>query len=369
MDKVKLRCSQLPKFMKCPSSAIPVRNPIIEPEPGFNDPAKLGTAVHSLLQAHIEGKADIDVGENARFWNVDADDLGQLFSYGIKCWGLMAEHFGEHPVCEEFFEREFPTFTLTGHPDVKSDPEMEGDRATADHKSGRVEYDARWQLFGGSLGGGERRGVIVWLRETWTGEPFEVVEIPPEAEIIKQLTAQVEKMHAGECVTGPHCLSMYCERRHECEAYQTQVANAHGQLLTLDESETLPAVEVVQRGYYPWKELKALLGRFEALMNETLDAQGDVDLGNGKKLTRMTTHPKEFDAAKTLPVMADYGIENPAELFKVAGTKLAKAIKETAADAGAKKGAHLAAFYQDCEDAGAMKYGERKQRKEVRCAK
>ena len=72
---------------------------------------------------------------------------------------------------------------------MESDPDMPV-TVVGDWKSGRVEYDASWQLFGASLFNGATRGVIVWLRETWTGNPFEVVEIPPEAEIIAKLTAQ-----------------------------------------------------------------------------------------------------------------------------------------------------------------------------------
>lgn len=368
-DKIHLRCSQLPRFMLCPSSAIPVRNPIFEPEPEFNDPAELGTAVHVALKEALEAMTadeDPDIDWIAKQHNVDHDDLGRLHAYGIRCWESLREHFGDEPIVENAFTREFPTFILTGHPDAVSDPSMKI-IAVMDWKTGRVEYYAAWQLFGAALFNGATRGVVVWLRETWTGEPFEVVEIPSESAIITSLEVQVGKMHAGECTTGPHCTSMYCDRRHECEAYQGYVRGAVASLVELDDNDTLPAPEIVARGYHAWKEYEALSARFKLLMNEVLDAQGEIILPGGeKKLVRLTTHPKVFNAEKTLAVMTGYGIENPAECFKVAVTKMEKAIKDTAKAAGAKKGARYAAFLDDCEEVGALTYGERKTRKEVR---
>ena len=369
MDKVKLRCSQLPKFMLCAGSAIPVRNPIIEAEPEFNDPAELGTAVHAGLGYLVkDAEYTPDISDAASLWRVDADDLAQLYGYGKRCWGMLSEHFGEHPIAEQHFKADFGTFILSGHPDMLSDDTMDV-RAVGDWKSGRVEYDARWQLYGAAILTPATRGVIVWLRETWTGNPFEVVAIPPEDAIIDHLTAQVKKLHKGECTTGPHCRAMYCERQHECEAYQGMLAADSTALVELDEGETLPAIEVVRRGYEPWKNMVALCERYKDLMNEVLDAQGDVTLLNGNTLTRMTTHPKSFDAQKALAVMEDFGIENTAECFKVAVTKLSKLVKDGAKAAGAKKGAHLTAFFEACEEAGALTYGERKMRKEIRASK
>jgi hypothetical protein len=368
--KVALRCSKLPIFMCCPSSAIPVRNKLIAPEPEFNDPGKLGTAVHDplalmVLDEHEDPELDRIAGKH----KVDVDDLAQLYGYGKRCWPMMREHFGEVPVVEEYYEREFPTFTLSGHPDLLSDPAMDV-RAGGDWKSGRVEYDASWQLYGARPLTGIERGVIVWLRETWTGQPFEVVGIPPEQEIIDKLTAQVANI--GKVFTpGPHCLSMYCERRHECEAYRERVEDSCTGLVKFGEDEDrLPTTEIIARGYHAWKEYEALSKRFKALMNEALDADGEIILpGGDKKLVRLTTRPKVFDAQKTLALMTEYGITDPATCFKVSVGPLEKAIKALAKAAGAKKGAHYAAFLEDCEEAGALGYGERKTRKEVRCDK
>ncbi|MDK1020055.1 MAG: hypothetical protein QGD90_00265 [Candidatus Hydrogenedentes bacterium] len=366
-DKLHLRCSKLPLFNLCASSAIPVRNPIIEGVKDFNNPASLGTAVHEPLALLVmSDDADPDLSAMAADRNVDTDDLAQLYDYGKRCWPMLKEHFGEKPVVEESFEREFSTFILSGHPDMLSGPDMVVG-VIGDWKSGRVEYDASWQLYGGSLGGGARRGVIVWLRETWTGQPFEVVEIPPEKEIVDRLTAQVAAMHKGECVTGPHCRTMYCPRQHECEAYREKLTNECTALVELDGNETLPALEIVARGYEAWKNYEALSKRFKDLMNEVLDTQGEIILpGGDKKLVRLTTHPKVFDARAILAVMDDYGVPEPASCFKVASTKLEKAVKDMAAGVGEKKGARYAAFLQDCETAGALRYVERKTRKEIR---
>ena len=368
-DKVKLRCSKLPLFDLCASSAIPVRNQILEAEPEFNDPSNLGTAVHEPLALMVmSDDADPDLSAIAADRNVDTDDLAQLYFYGKRCWPMLREHFGDAPIAEEYFEREFPTFILSGHPDIKSDPIMDI-IAGADWKSGRVEYNAAWQLYGLRPLCGVELGVIVWLRETWSGEPFEVVKIPPEKEIIAKLTAQVAKMRKGVCTTGPHCRSMYCERQHECKAYQEKLASDSTALVELDEHETLPAIEIVTRGYEPWKNMTALCDRFKDLMNEVLDAQGEVILANGNKLTRIIQHPKVFDAQLALGVMDAFGVAEPAKCFKVAVKAMEKAVKDTAAGAGAKKGAHYVDFLERCEEAGALHYGTKKTRKEVRGGK
>lgn len=366
-DKVKLRCSQLPKFMACAGSAIPVRNKIIEAAPEFNDPAKLGTAVHVALAITMDD-GEPDLLELALAARVDTDDLAQLYGYGKRCWGLLSEHFGAKPIIEQHFKADFGTFLLSGHPDMLSDDTTDV-RVVGDWKSGRVEYDAAWQLYGASILSPATRGVIVWLRETWTGEPFEVIDIPVEKEIVKQLTAQVAKLRKGVCTTGPHCRTMYCERQHECEAYQQKLAADCTALVDLDEADNLPALEIVKRGYEAWKNYNTLADRFKDLLNEVLDAQGDIELANGNRLTRMTTHPKVFDASKTLAVMDEFDVADPAGCFKVAVTKASKAVKDTAADAGAKKGARLAAFFERCEEVGALTYTDRKTRKEIRAPK
>lgn len=372
MTKVKLRCSQLPKFMACAGSAIPVRNKIIEAAPEFNDPARLGTAVHAALhQMLIASHADEDpeLGELAEQYGVDGDDLGRLYSYGLRCWEHMREHFGDNPIAEKYIEIDFDAFVLTGHPDLASDAALGLPGCVGDWKTGRVEYDATWQIIGGGILTGCERGIVIWLRETWTGQPFEVIPLPERQDSLGRLTAQVEQLRKGICTTGPHCRSMYCERQHECEAYQAMLAADSTALVDLDEGETLPAIEVVRRGYEPWQNMVALCNRYKDLMNEVLDASGDVELLNGNILTRMTTHPKVFDASLTLGVMDEFGVDDPAACFKVAVTKASKAVKDTAEAAGAKKGAHLAQFFERCEEVGALHYTDRKTRKEIRAPK
>jgi len=159
---------------------------------------------------------------------------------------------------------------------------------------------------------------------------------------------------------------MYCKRRHECEAYKARVEDSCTGLVKFGDDEgQLPAVEPVARGYPAWKEFEALSKRYKALMNEVLDEHGEFE-SDGCRVVRTTTHPKAFDAQKTLPIMEAYGIEDPASCFKVAVGPLEKAVKGTAEGAGAKKGAHYAAFLQECEDVEAMTYGTGKSRREKR---
>jgi hypothetical protein len=311
----------------------------------------------------LSNEVAIDIAGTAADYNVDADDLAQLYGYGKRCWPMMAEHFGKNPSAEEYFEREYPAFIISGHPDMRSGPGMEVG-VIGDWKSGRVEYDARWQLYGGSLDKGERRGVIVWLRETWSGEPFEVIEIPPEQEIIGRLTEQVAKMQAGECTTGPHCNSMYCERQHECGAYQEYVMSAVTALVTLDEGETLPALEVVSRGYNAWKAYRELSKRYEGLMNQVLDEHGEFYPEDGKKVMRTTRKVKSFDPKLARTIMKNLGIADVDSCFKVSASAFAKAVKQTAAKG--KQGAALTDALETMEEAGALHYVTQKTRREMR---
>ena len=362
MDKVHLRCSKLPLFNLCAGSAIPVRNPIAEPEPEFNNPAKLGTAVHVALAITVDD-GEPDLPQLSLAAHVDSDDLAQLYGYGKRCWGMLSDHFGEKPVIEEYHKREFPTFILTGHPDAVSDPAMDI-ICIMDWKSGRVEYDASWQLFGGSLFNGATRGVIVWLRETWTGNPFEVVEIPPEQEIIDGLTAQVAALGRGECVTGPHCNSMYCPRQHECAAYREYARNGVTALATMDEQ--LPAIKLVSKHYPAWRAAQVACKNFEGLLNQVLDEHGEVEIGDDKKVVRTKKNIKVYDAAQARKVMKTLGIVDVDSCFKVSGRDFEKVVKAKAKDAGEKLGAAWVGALESLEEAGALHYKPGKSRREMR---
>ena len=364
-SKLELRCSGLPLFMRCAGSAIPVKHPIFEPEPEFNNPAKLGSAVHEPLARMVrDSNEEPDLAPIAQGFGVDIDDLAQLYYYGKRCWSLLAEHFGSLPVAEQYFEREFPTFVLSGHPDMLSQAGMKP-CAVGDWKSGYVEYDASWQLFGAGPLCGARRGVIVWLRETWAGKAFVVVEFPSPEDIVRQLTAQVEKMHAGECVTGPHCTSMYCPRQHECEAFTSYTQGSVAMLGVLVK-DALPVHALVAHTYDAYKAAQKACDVYRLLMNHVLDADGEFSPGEGRKVMRITTHPKAFNAQKALGVMVEFGVAEPAECFKVAVKKMKKAVEDTAKDAGMGKGARYKAFLEVCEDAGALYYARKKTRVEIR---
>ena len=110
------RCSRLPLIAHCPASSVP---PAVRIETAGVE-ARLGTAVHEGLAAHVAGRP-WDAHRAALQHGVDVEELLALVFAGQDCWEKVRELFPD-PKTEAYMEWADPQsgLLLTGHADVMS---------------------------------------------------------------------------------------------------------------------------------------------------------------------------------------------------------------------------------------------------------
>lgn len=140
---VQLRASSLPMAFTCPGS---VRPPKVKINPD-NEAARLGTAVHEVLQPLAEGRPIVwdGIAEIAARWGVNVVELKALTAVAARLWGDVHQYF-PNAMSEVACEIDFGWIKLTGHVDLVS---IAVDVARAgDWKSGRKDSNYAQQFRG-----------------------------------------------------------------------------------------------------------------------------------------------------------------------------------------------------------------------------
>lgn len=331
---MKLRCSTLPLAFACPGSIRPAEGEVLIET--ANEGAPLGSAVHEVLAQLVtspEGEYP-DVRPFAMKHGTDADDLGRLVSYGSHAWRALAEYY-PNPLTEQGLRYETPAFTLTGHLDLLSMADAWAN--FLDWKSGYKQPDYYHQFMGYALlllakypHLAEIRATVVWLRD-WSRDTMLVT--PEDVGAWEDALNERVVHWNGTYTSGPHC--QWCPRFAACPARQalvrSAIAEATGEGLgTLMHANYPVDLRPAFAAFYTSGKLqlaKQLLDRLDSLIRADIQANGALDLGNGRELALVPEPRDTIDPVKAWPVLSEHLTnEELAPAIKIGKTALLDAV-------------------------------------------
>jgi hypothetical protein len=267
---------------ECPSSILPAEHPISR----GSEASDIGQAQHYGAGAIELGKP-YDVVAIARSYSVDTDELAILLYQTAKAWGYLQRYF-PNPRVEYRLHSEL---LGDGTGDIV---EHNGDTAAVnDWKSGRVQRNYRWQLWGYAYDlretlGMPRSGVIdsstAWVR---TGDiemhPFSDAELDAMADEHRALESKIGEVYSP----GEHC--GFCRRRNECGAHASAIRAAATALMPLIQalSESIPygLTSIKLAHLYPQaKLLEKALTNYNEMLKASLADSIKLAVGDGRIL-------------------------------------------------------------------------------------
>jgi len=339
--QVRLRCSELPIFMACPSSAEDSSAPVKD----TSEASELGQAVHEALAQMLEHQ-EIEFAQIASKYGCDEQELTRLYSAGTYAWDYISEHF-EGPNVEGYAEREIaPGIVITGHPDLNTT------EAVLDWKSGWRLYNPRWQLNGYGILTGATLGVIVWLRY----RKFQVIMLMTEDEFRDRLLEQI-RLIGKQYSPGEHCA--WCGRRDTCPAHAKHLSRC-AELVQQDQAGALSR-EDLGRLYPALKEMEAKIKAAKDFIRNDVQENGPLPLENGHELALHSTKKRVIDPLLAWPSLSQrLGPKTLSGCVSISLTKVEKAIKDgvpKGAPRGSKKKV-IAATMSELHEAGAIGYAE-----------
>lgn len=353
-ENVKIRCSELPRVLKCPASlGAGVR---IDEE---GEAARIGSAVHECLAKTITGEGDVSWESIARAWHVEPDQVTPLAGAGMKAWNKL----DITPVAvEEYLQAEVAEdITLAGHADIIGDHESAG-RLIVDWKTGSSTNSYRDQLIGYALLAlrhdiGAREGelipiVVVWLREGVIDTEFITSkEIGDLVEKLNGISSKTDQYSAGQ-----HCL--YCPRRHDCDAREANL-RADVKALTEAKCESLTVSELA--GLKPKADaLKKVIKSYEDLLKLRLAESGPVELEDGREVALVKSERDKIvnveSAIAVCQAYHDLKISDMAPAMSISKSKLLKIVGDRA-ERG-QKGAVRDKLMDDIRETGAVETTE-----------
>jgi len=313
-----IRCSSLPRFMKCPSSEKKWKFPVHETD---TEPQNNGIAAHDLLSLHVGGIPVDDDGIKivCDRQHADRDEVAPLFWYGANAWNELKQYFDRVGAEEQFSTTMLlkvggkrTTVTLTGRPDLG------GSDVTLDWKTGRVWSDADWQLQGYNYAKRRKYGIVVWLRE----RSYTVIEAMPRDAFEDALAKQITLI-GKEYSPGSHC--HFCPGRDECEARtnhaQTAMAVITGQaeMMTAERmAEIYPTVSM----------LEDAIATYKAMVRERIILGGPMALPNGTEVYLSEFSKDVIDPRKAWPLLTEeLSDEELAGCMRVGVTAIKDAIR------------------------------------------
>jgi RecB family exonuclease len=291
-----VRCSSLPRIMRCNASAI---EPQIKINPQ-SQPADLGTATHSLLASMLEGVTITDdiITETADENGVDETDLAQAYYAGVRLWDQYKGKIEVITIEKEYARYLGDGVTLTGTADmcgfIEGDPEK---LIVWDWKTGRAEKSFSDQLLGYALFS-TNGSLPVTIATAYT--TLGVVSISQHT--IDDIAAH--KQAIIKAVTDPkptyrpsESCCMYCPRSGECPAkkeMQRHAGEAMRAVVGLAESNMVAPVALASL-YSQSRILKKTLDDYEKQLRQAIEdckdgqivcADGStVSLEDGKRST------------------------------------------------------------------------------------
>lgn len=350
---IELRCSHLPLFVLCPSSAQRWEHPVADDSPE----AKLGREAHAMAAAFLNNEELTPASEEmTRLLNTVTQAWRQI-------WRTANDVIAEAPV-----EIDGDGWHLQGHVDAL---ERGGNRLW-DYKSGWAAGDYLWQLRGYAAC---RQlslviGHIVWLRRrdvetfaffTSREERSEYLDAHPEADadhcvdnstFSDEITKLVRRIGL-DYWAGGHCWR--CDGRNECKARADFMAASIGALVPL--REQLPVSrENLAAAWGMWKKIERL--------GHTLKEMVEAEVATGGPLPGENGTEWAFEESVQRPIRLREGWQilkahiSDDELFNCLDAQksaVETAIKKTAPARG--KGKAWMAFLEELEAAGGL--GER----------
>jgi hypothetical protein len=339
-----VRCSRLPLFRECASSAEP--NPIVWL--GEHDAADLGTACHQAIALVVLG-LEPNVEAIAIEHGVDKDDLAPLVAYGRKAWAEIKKHLPS-PRVEEMVRSSVTGGTIDV---IHADTET---LVINDWKSGWVRRNHEHQLAGYAHAARETYGmprsgaittITAWLRfrelevKTWTSEQLDAWAVEH---------ARHAKKVGREWNPGPHCA--LCPSQVGCAARDAYITTSSAALVARPAEDLTP--ETLARLYPQSRMLKKAIEAYESAVKAYVSAHGSLPLDDGKELGMAEREREEIGAREAWPVLLAEGLDDD-EIDAVLAVK--KGALEDAIGAKApngQKGKRQAAVIQRLRESGAI---------------
>ena len=367
---ISLRCSSLDRINACPASATP---PAVRID-SSDDAALMGNAIHELLSAHIDGR-EKDLGEVAKRWGVDLEELARLFSIAKSLWGRVKSHF-PNAITEHAFEpATIGGIALTGHGDVISIADDGGTVYLLDFKSGWGDGDHQHQLRGygllalGELPMADKVTACVLKIRHGDLETFEWTrdELTAWGE---DLARRVESERELYRPSVPAC--GYCPRAHECPARAAYLRSAIsvmegvtgktamvrtpgdiGDVADFVEPPALTPQKVADVVEFARTLAKMCDAAIDLAKAEVRLAGGRIVAPDGRELVLSDVPRTEIDFAAGEGVLRAHLGDDIAKVLKVGKTAAEDAVKAKAARG--QKGKVAERMLYELDQAGALK--------------
>jgi hypothetical protein len=339
-----IRISALPRFLECPSSALPVQHPYDPP----SEMATLGTAAHAAL-ATIVANDMPDVDTLAKQHGVDPDELAYLISYGTRAWEQIGlDH--QHCRCEQTLHGR----GIEGTADVAYHDGVNA--VIVDWKTGRVRRSYRAQLAGYAAAlthefvppeSGVVRVVTVWLR---FGE-FETATITPADIEGLYDDIQTAKLRIGKSY-APGDACGYCPRQLVCDARHEYLASASVAIRAVQHVDPDPVI--LAQLYEQYKLLGKAREHYKTALTLAL-RNGPLPDGNGNMLELATMTRDRVDPQLAWPVLVNAGVpdDDIAQCVSMSKTSLLRVVGKDLKRG--LKGKARGQFWEAMKAAGAVK--------------
>lgn len=308
MPEIVVRCSSLPRIMRCPASEL---SDLVKGSPDTDEEAgTLGQVVHDLLRDYVSGRT-CDPHSAAIAHDLDPDDVAPLFHVGVRLWRERLKNLFPAAVIEERDTRHLGGgVTITGQTDL--DSAVDDEARILDWKSGRVDSDHRHQMMGYASLALSRTpeakrvvAVVVWLR-TQEADIYEVTA-DEVREWERSVVARLSSWD-GEYHPGPACT--YCPRQLDCpgrsalvrrsiDAFVSEEAREerHANLSNLTPDQILSIYDRCALVDKAVKSMKFAIREHVAELGEVVGAERRIKLTEIKR--------REVDASAAWDVLLD----------------------------------------------------------------